>query len=151
LNLHYLYLLLIIDNLSSTGQSIHARDVYHKKSEKNLTAAIPPSIPYSDYLRRFKLSQLNTEYAFFHPYIPPSRPHFIPEKVGGTEKKTFYKRLTNVRYRIMKRKLDRSMKTQMMILMTISKTRQMTEIVLMIILTVLMLLVRAMKSSLLQL
>lgn len=51
--------------------------------EKDLKAAIPPSIPYSDYLRRFKVLRPNAEYShvgFFHPYIPPSQPHFVPEK-----------------------------------------------------------------------
>lgn len=53
--------------------------------DKNLTAAIPPSIPYSDYLRRYKVSRSNSEYhgGFFHPYIPPSRPNFIPENVSN--------------------------------------------------------------------
>lgn len=72
----------MIDDFSSTtDQSVHARDIWQKDPERNLTAAIPPSIPYSDYLRRFKVSRQNSEYAFFHPYIPPSRPYFIPEKV----------------------------------------------------------------------
>ncbi|CAO3610069.1 unnamed protein product [Mucor hiemalis] len=62
---------------SQTDQRISDED------DRNLTSAIPPSIPYSAYLRRFKVSRSNSEYGhqsgFFHPFIPPSKPVFIPE------------------------------------------------------------------------
>lgn len=63
------------------------RERYEKYiADKNLTAAIPPSIPYSDYLRRYKVVRSNSEFdhhgSFFHSFIPPSRPKFIPEKVS---------------------------------------------------------------------
>lgn len=62
------------------------RERYEKyMAEKNLTAAIPPSIPYSDYLRRYKVTRSNSEFSlhgsFFHSFLPPSRPKFVPEKV----------------------------------------------------------------------
>ncbi|KAG2229708.1 hypothetical protein INT48_004225 [Thamnidium elegans] len=63
-------------------------------AEKNLTAAIPPSIPYSDYLRRYKVTRSNSESdhhgSFFHSFIPPSRPKFIPEKSYEEKCKPFY-------------------------------------------------------------
>lgn len=66
---------------SQTDQRISDED------DRNLTSAIPPSIPYSAYLRRFKVSRSNSEYGhqsgFFHPFIPPSKPVFIPESVSS--------------------------------------------------------------------
>ncbi|EPB81388.1 hypothetical protein HMPREF1544_11901 [Mucor circinelloides 1006PhL] len=68
------------DYTSSLDQTQHG---IKRTAEKNLKAAIPPSIPYSDYLRRFKVIRPNSEFkhgGFFHPFIPPSQPHFVPEK-----------------------------------------------------------------------
>ncbi|KAI9475562.1 MAG: hypothetical protein EXX96DRAFT_506047 [Benjaminiella poitrasii] len=75
---------------SHDGSSSEQQQEYSSKKmpEKNLTAAIPPSIPYSDYLRRFKVSRPDHDFrhgGFFYPFIPPSQLHFIPEK--GSEEK----------------------------------------------------------------
>lgn len=81
------------DVSSSNEQRLEDQRERHEKreAENNLTAAIPPSIPYSDYLRRYKVSRSNSEFShhgsFFHSFIPPSRPTFIPEKVGNPSKK----------------------------------------------------------------
>ncbi|KAI8065374.1 uncharacterized protein B0P05DRAFT_589949 [Gilbertella persicaria] len=58
-------------------------EIYRKISTKELKSAIPPSIPYSDYLRRYRIERKDTELSFggfFHPYIPPSQASFYPEK-----------------------------------------------------------------------
>ncbi|KAI8968020.1 hypothetical protein BDF20DRAFT_203466 [Mycotypha africana] len=70
-------------NTSYNGQTDTAIDKQHQLNEKNLVAAIPPSIPYSDYLRRYKVKRYGSEIdygSFFHSFMPPSKPHFIPEK-----------------------------------------------------------------------
>ena len=56
------------------------------KSEfsKGLKPAIPPSIPYSDYLRSYRIDRTGVDTnlgSFFHPYVPPSQSLFVPEKV----------------------------------------------------------------------
>lgn len=64
--------------------------------EKDLTAAIPPSIPYSDYLRRYKVKRSYTDYDysdFFHPFIPPSHSQFIPEKNFEEKRRPIYEKL----------------------------------------------------------
>ncbi|KAI8987036.1 hypothetical protein BDB01DRAFT_849190 [Pilobolus umbonatus] len=46
--------------------------------------AIPPSIPYSDYLRRYRITRFNSDFlddGCYHPYMAPSRSNFIPEKI----------------------------------------------------------------------
>lgn len=74
---------------SSVEQSYYQhvdQPMNYSSNQSNLTSAIPPSIPYSDYLRRFKVQRLNSEYShqgsFFHTFIPPSKPNFIPENVS---------------------------------------------------------------------
>ncbi|CAO3600899.1 unnamed protein product [Absidia cylindrospora] len=59
--------------------------------------SIPPSIPYSGYLNRFAVKRaihsVGRAQAFFHPYIPPPKPFFIPLKPGldkqDTESNTY--------------------------------------------------------------
>ncbi|KAG1054268.1 hypothetical protein G6F43_003711 [Rhizopus delemar] len=71
----------ITDLLSSEDeQSAHINGTYTlpQASEKNLPSVIPPSIPYSDYLRRYKIDRSNCRLS--HPFIPPSRPQIVPEK-----------------------------------------------------------------------
>lgn len=73
------------DSYTSSSNQTDSASRHHakRKPEKDLKAAIPPSIPYSDYLRRFKVLRPNAEFnhgGFFHPYMPPSQPHFVPEK-----------------------------------------------------------------------
>lgn len=73
-----------VDNSSSSESTERARNRFNRSPETNLAAAIPPSIPYSDYLRRYKVKRSYTEYnhgEFFYPFIPPSHSQFIPEKV----------------------------------------------------------------------
>lgn len=77
---------------SSTNQQNENKN-HRRNPEKNLKAAIPPSIPYSDYLRRYKLIRPNSEFnhgGFFHPFIPPSQPHFVPEKGNDENYRPLY-------------------------------------------------------------
>lgn len=83
------------DASSSNEQYLEDQREQHDKreAENNLTSAIPPSIPYSDYLRRYKVSRANSEFnhhgSFFHSYIPPSGPNFIPEKVSDSSTREY--------------------------------------------------------------
>lgn len=57
-----------------------------KSSPKNiLKTAIPPSIPYGGYLRRYKVKRpysYHEDEEFFDPHLPPAHPQFVPEKVN---------------------------------------------------------------------
>ncbi|KAI8885811.1 hypothetical protein K501DRAFT_331672 [Backusella circina FSU 941] len=49
--------------------------------EEEMSSAIPQSIPYSDYLRRFRIDKKpNHHHSFFHEFAPPVRRSFVPEK-----------------------------------------------------------------------
>lgn len=100
------------DASSSNEQRLEDQRELHERreaEENNLTSAIPPSIPYSDYLRRYKVSRANSEFShhgsFFHSYIPPSGPNFIPEKVRHNVCAQVSFVLTSYN-RIMKRNVD---------------------------------------------
>ncbi|KAI8339604.1 hypothetical protein BC941DRAFT_254942 [Chlamydoabsidia padenii] len=51
--------------------------------------AIPPSIPYSDYLNRFAVkratNQVGRGQTFFHPYVPPPKTTFVPLKTKSSK------------------------------------------------------------------
>ncbi|KAI8885057.1 hypothetical protein K501DRAFT_284510 [Backusella circina FSU 941] len=71
------------DEYDSSTEETHSQTSSCKPTQKDLKAAIPQSIPYSDYLRRFKINKPSTGCShsnFFHSYIPPPRCTFIPEK-----------------------------------------------------------------------
>jgi hypothetical protein len=117
------------DESSSDEQEHDQQQRQRYKPDKNLTAAIPPSIPYSDYLRRYKVSRSNSDVnphgGFFHPYIPPSRPNFIPEKVSGINGLMFYfPVLTCLVYRDMRINADHFMLTLMkkLLITSLAKT-----------------------------
>ncbi|KAI8360778.1 hypothetical protein BD560DRAFT_491673 [Blakeslea trispora] len=63
------------------------------ESSKELKSAIPPSIPYSDYLRSYKINRVGNDKnfgSFFHPYVPPSQTSFVPEKAYEEKGRPLY-------------------------------------------------------------
>ncbi|KAL0077339.1 hypothetical protein J3Q64DRAFT_1665618 [Phycomyces blakesleeanus] len=55
---------------------------YHASKNSTAEASIPPSIPYSGYLKRYRVKRAtssNHGHSFFHPYLPPPRTSFIPQ------------------------------------------------------------------------
>ncbi|KAI9029541.1 hypothetical protein CLU79DRAFT_810102 [Phycomyces nitens] len=54
----------------------------HPSKNSTTEPAIPPSIPYSGYLKRYRVKRATSSshgHSFFHPYLPPPRTCFIPQ------------------------------------------------------------------------
>ncbi|KAG2212468.1 hypothetical protein INT46_008005 [Mucor plumbeus] len=81
------------DAYTSSSDQQNENKNRRQNPKKDLKAAIPPSIPYSDYLRRYKVIRPNSEFnhgGFFHSFIPPSQPHFVSEKGNDESYRPLY-------------------------------------------------------------
>ncbi|KAI7863888.1 hypothetical protein BDF14DRAFT_1972429 [Spinellus fusiger] len=72
-----------------------AMDSYEQNNMRNnvTESAIPPSIPYSDYLKRYSIKRATTSshgFGFFHPYLPPPKTVFIAQMDSEDIRKNTY-------------------------------------------------------------
>lgn len=63
-------------------------------NEGKAPSVVPPSIPYSDYLRRYKI--VHPEDHFLHPFISPPKARFVAQKVKHTKAPYYHHILTDM-------------------------------------------------------
>ncbi|KAG0173076.1 hypothetical protein DFQ30_008982 [Apophysomyces sp. BC1015] len=63
---------------------------YEQPVKNNVESTIPPSIPYSGYLKRYAMKRATSlaghSRSFFHPYLPPPKTCFVPQNEGAEGK-----------------------------------------------------------------